>query len=85
MQELRLVVATRDYSLFQCTDFSLRWFLLLGSTSSRAHRLLSWQLMHSSLVAPQDVRPSQTRDRTCVPCIGRQILNHWTTREALRF
>ena len=25
---------------------------------------------------------SQTRARTCVPCIGRQILNHCTTREA---
>ena len=24
---------------------------------------------------------SQTRDWTCVPYIGRQILNHWTTRE----
>ena len=24
---------------------------------------------------------SQTRDRTRVPCTGRQILNHWTTRE----
>ena len=24
---------------------------------------------------------SRTRDRTHVPCIGRQILNHWTTRE----
>ena len=24
---------------------------------------------------------SLTRDRTCVPCIGRRILNHWTTRE----
>ena len=24
---------------------------------------------------------SLTRDRTCVPCIGRQILNHWTPRE----
>ena len=24
---------------------------------------------------------SPTRDRTCVPCIGRRILNHWTTRE----
>ena len=24
---------------------------------------------------------SSTRDRTCVPCIARQILNHWTTRE----
>ena len=25
---------------------------------------------------------SQTRDQTCVPCIGRRILNHRTTREA---
>ena len=24
---------------------------------------------------------SLTRDQTHVPCIGRQILNHWTTRE----
>ena len=22
-----------------------------------------------------------TRDRTCVPCIARHTLNHWTTRE----
>ena len=27
------------------------------------------------------VRASGTRDRTCVPCIGRRILNHWPTRE----
>ena len=26
---------------------------------------------------------SRTRARTCVPCIGRRILNHCTTREAL--
>ena len=26
-----------------------------------------------------------SRDRTHVPCIGRQILNHWTTREVLEF
>ena len=29
------------------------------------------------------VRSSWTRDQTGVPCITRQILNHWTTREAL--
>ena len=33
------------------------------------------------LVAPQHVESSWTRDRTCVPCIGRQILIHCTTRE----
>ena len=26
---------------------------------------------------------SPTRNWTCVPCIARQILNHWTTREVL--
>ena len=35
------------------------------------------------LTAPRHVGSSQTRDRTLVPCIVRQILNHWTTREAL--
>ena len=27
---------------------------------------------------------SPTRDGTYVPCIGRQILNHWTIREVLQ-
>ena len=26
---------------------------------------------------------SQTRDRTRVPCVGKQILNHWNAREVL--
>ena len=33
------------------------------------------------LAAPWHVESSQTRDRTCVPCIGRWILYHWTTKE----
>ena len=40
-------------------------------------------LWRTGLVAPRHVGSSQTRARTCVPCIGRQILNHCTTREAL--
>ena len=35
------------------------------------------------LVAPQHVVSSQTGARTRVPCIGRRILNHCITREAL--
>ena len=31
--------------------------------------------------APQFVGSSQTRDQTCVRCIGRRILSHWSTRE----
>ena len=44
-----------------------------------ARRLLSrcgWRL---GLVVPRHA----TRDGTCVPCIERQILNHWTSREVL--
>ena len=44
----------------------------------RAQAQLLW---HMGLVAPQHVGSSQTRDQTHVPCIGRQILNHCTTRE----
>ena len=39
-------------------------------------------LRHTGLAALRHVRSqSQTRDRTCVPCIARQILNRWSTRE----
>ena len=37
----------------------------------------------TGLVAPRHVGSSQTRARTHVPCIGRQIPNHCATREAL--
>ena len=36
----------------------------------------------TGLFAPRHVGSSQTRARTRVPCIGRQILNHCATREA---
>ena len=39
------------------------------------------KLWLSGLVAPRHMESSQTRDRTCVPCIGRQILFHYTARE----
>ena len=38
-------------------------------------------LWHTDLVALPYVESSQTRDQTHVLCIGRWILNHWTTRE----
>ena len=41
------------------------------------------QLWLRGLVAPRHVGSSQTRARTRVPCIGRQILNHCATRETL--
>ena len=36
------------------------------------------------LAVPSHMEFSQTRDRTHVACIARQILNHWTTREVPR-
>ena len=35
----------------------------------------------TGLAAPRHVGSSRTRTRTCVPCIGRRILNHCATRE----
>ena len=40
--------------------------------------------MHG-LVALWQVGSSWTRDRIHVPCIGRQILNYWTTRKVLEY
>ena len=43
------------------------------------------QLWLTGLVTPWHVGSSQTRARTRVPCIGRQILNQCATREAQGF
>ena len=54
----------------------------LSSCGSRAlERRLSSERM--GLVAPRHVGSSRTRARTRVPCIGRWILNHCATKEAL--
>ena len=55
----------------QCVGFSLQWFLLwiMGSRT--------WDQWCMGLVVPGNVESSWTH----VPCIGRQILNHSTTRE----
>ena len=55
--------------------------LLLQSTGSRVCGLSLWL---TDLVPSKHVGSSQTRDQTCVPCIARQILNSWTTREVPR-
>ena len=73
MHRLPLVVTSKGCSPFRCAGFSLRWLLLLRSTGS-------------AVVAPRlscseacGIYPD--RDQTHVPCIGRWILLHWTTRE----
>ena len=54
------------------------WAQQLWLLGSRGQAL---QLWHTGLVAPRHVGSSWTRAQTCVPCIGRQILNHRATRE----
>ena len=70
---LSLVVASGGFSLW--------WLLLLRSTGSRRAGFSSCGT--TGLVAPRHVGSSRTRARTCVPCIGRRILNHCATREVL--
>ena len=50
-----------------------------GSTHARARRLQ--KLWCSGLVTLWLLESSWIRDRTCVPCIGKRILTHCTTRE----
>ena len=56
------------------------WAQQLWLAGSRAQ---AQQLWRTGLVAPWHVGSSRARARTRVPCIGRRILNHCATREAL--
>ena len=57
------------FSLFGCAKFSLWHVVFSGCGSWAGLPCGMWDL--SSL----------TRDQTLVPCVGKRILNHWTTRE----
>ena len=52
---------------------------LVAEHRLQTRRLSDWLM---GLVAPRHVGSSQTRARTRIPCIGRQILNHCAAREA---
>ena len=54
----------------------------LSCCGAQAPDAQAQQLWLTGPVAPWHVGSSQTRARTRVPCIGRQILNHCATREA---
>ena len=58
------------------------WAQYLWLVGSRAQAQQLWRM---GLVAPWHLGSSRTRARTCVPCIGRRILNHCATREARLF
>ena len=76
---LSLVAASGGHSSSWCAGLSLLRPLLLQSTVSRCAGSVVVAYGPSCSAA---CGISQTRARTHVPCIGRQILNHCATREA---
>ena len=71
----------RGCSSLPCADFYRGGFSCCGAQALRRVDFSSCGTR--GLVASWHVESSQTRDGTGVPCIGRQILKHWTTREVL--
>ena len=61
------------------------YYRSLSCHGAQAPDAQAQQLWLTGLVTPQHVGSSQTGARTRVPCIGKQILNHCATREALFF
>ena len=84
---LSLVVVSRSHPSLWCMDCSLWWLLFLQGTGSR--HMGFWSagpaLVAYGLAAPWHVGTFWTRDHTSVPCIARQAINHWATREALYY
>ena len=76
---LSLVSASGRSSSLQRAGFTLQWLLLSQSTGCR-HESSGSCGMESAL---GHVGSSWTRDRTCVPRIGRWILNHRASRGVL--
>ena len=70
-------LASRGYSLVTTPGFLLTVASLVGH---RPCSLSSAAVAHSLRCPAADVI-FQTRGQTQVPCIGRQVLYHWTTRE----
>ena len=67
-----------DYAkAFDCVDHNKLW-KILKEMGIPDHLTCLLRNLHAGQEATVS---SQTRDQTQVPCIGRWILNHWTTRE----
>ena len=68
---LSLAAMSRGYSALRREGFSLLSLRSTGPRASRPSCSASWGSSHRGL--------------SRVPCIGRRIPNHWTTREAPLF
>ena len=82
-------VGGRGCSQLWCMGFSSRRLLLLGTTGSRSPGLRQlWpegSRAEAQLWPPWHVEPSWSRDQTCIPWIGRQILYPGTPREVCKY
>ena len=67
------------YTLFAVYGLLTAVALLVGEHRLQVHGIQS--LQHTGLVVPWHTGSSWARDQTRVPCIGRQIPNHWTTKD----
>ena len=75
---LSLVAVSGGYSL-------VSRLLIAVASHCRAGALFTWAsgVVAHGLIALRHVGSSPNRDGTCVPCISRWILNHWTTRKSI--
>ena len=82
--QLRQAGATLHCSAGTALHRGARAFLYRGPSrcGAQAPDAQAQQLWLMGPAAPRHVVSSQTRARTRVPCISRQILNHCATREA---
>ena len=70
-----LVSVSRGCSPLQCVGFSWQWLLLWSMDSESTGSVFVAHGLSCSVSC-------RIWDRTCVSCIGSQILYHWATREA---
>ena len=87
-RSLSLVAASGSQSLVVVYQPLIAVASLVTEHQHCVHKLPQFGRMGSvvmlhGLSCPAAYGSSQTRGQTCVPCLGRRILYHWTTREML--
>ena len=78
--DYREIYSIKFLLFFGCTG-SLLWHMHFSCGAQVAEWVGSSLVVVCELDCPVMDLSSLTRNGTCVPCIGRQILNHWTTGE----
>ena len=83
--DFKLLFYKKKYIYLGCSGSSLCGLLTSVASHCGAQALCTeaQKLQYAESPASKHVESSQTRDWTCVPWIGRRILNHWTTRDVL--